>query len=108
VEQIAPVQLAIRLLLPEGSLLLQLPEIRAMIEPFDARGLCYRWQNGDGKLDALCASIQETIKREERHRRSRWEIFRKIWELAQAGEFPVDAPMVSRATIPYLTEPWYC
>jgi radical SAM superfamily enzyme YgiQ (UPF0313 family) len=108
VDQIAPVQLAIRLLLPEGSLLLQLPEIRAMIEPFDPRGLCYRWRNADSRLDALCASVQETIKREERHRKSRWEIFRKIWELAQAGEFPVDAPMVSRTTIPYLTEPWYC
>jgi hypothetical protein len=85
-----------------------LPEIRAMIEPFDARGLCYRWRNADGRLDALCASIQETIKREERRRKNRWEIFRKIWELAQAGEFPVEVPMVSRATIPYLTEPWYC
>jgi radical SAM superfamily enzyme YgiQ (UPF0313 family) len=108
VEQVAPVQLAIRLLLPEGSLLLQLEEIRAMIEPFDARGLCYRWHNADRRLDALCAAIQETIKREERRRKSRWEIFQEIWELAQAGEFPVDAPMVSRATIPYLTEPWYC
>jgi radical SAM superfamily enzyme YgiQ (UPF0313 family) len=108
VEHVAPVQLAIRLLLPEGSLLLELQDIRALIEPFDARGLCYRWKNADRHLDVLCASIQETIKREERCRRSRWEIFRKIWELAQAGEFPVDAPMVSRATIPYLTEPWYC
>jgi radical SAM superfamily enzyme YgiQ (UPF0313 family) len=108
VEQVAPVQLTIRLLLPEGSLLLQLPEIRAMIEPFDARGLCYRWHNADSRLDALCVLTQETIKREERRGRSRWEIFRKVWDLAEAGEFPVDAPMVSRATIPYLTEPWYC
>ena len=108
VEQIAPVQLAIRLLLPEGSLLLELPEIRAMIEPFDARSLCYRWHNADTRMDTLCAAIQETIKRAERHRESRWEIFRKIWDLAEGGEFPVDAPMVSRATIPYLTEPWYC
>jgi hypothetical protein len=108
VEQIAPVQLAIRLLLPEGSLLLELPEIRAMIEPFDARGLCYRWHNSDPGLDTLCAAIQETIKRAERHHESRWEIFRKIWDLAGGGEFPVDAPMVSRTTIPYLTEPWYC
>jgi len=108
VDQAAPVQLTIRLLLPEGSLLLQLPEIRAMIEPFDARGLCYRWHNVDGRLDALCASIQETIKREERRSRSRWEIFRKVWDLAEGGEFPVDVPMVSRAAIPYLTEPWYC
>jgi radical SAM superfamily enzyme YgiQ (UPF0313 family) len=108
VEEVAPVQLAIRLLLPEGSLLLQLEEISAMIEPFDARGLCYRWRNADSRMDELCASIQAAIKREERRRMGRWEIFRKIWELAQMGEFPLDAPLVSRAAIPYLTEPWYC
>jgi radical SAM superfamily enzyme YgiQ (UPF0313 family) len=108
VDQIAPVQLAIRLLLPEGSLLLDLAEIRAMIEPYDTRGLCYRWHNADTRLDALCVGIQDAIKRAERHRQSRAEIFRKIWDLAETGEFPVDAPMVSRATIPYLTEPWYC
>jgi len=107
-DQVAPVQLAIRLLLPEGSLLLDLPEVRALIEPFDARALCYRWRNSDPRLDTLCASIQETIKREESRQRSRWEIFRAIWDLAQAGEFPVETPMLSRATIPYLTEPWYC
>jgi hypothetical protein len=107
-DQVAPVQLAIRLLLPEGSLLLELPEIRALIEPFDERGLCYRWKNADGRLDALCASIQETIKRAERRGQGRWEIFRKIWDVARAGEFPPDAPRVSRAAIPYLTEPWYC
>ena len=108
VEQVAPVQFAIRLLLPEGSLLLELPEVRAMIEPFDPRSLCYRWRNADPCLDALCQSIQEAVKRAERRRQSRREIFQKVWELAEAGEFPVDAPMVSRATIPYLTEPWYC
>jgi radical SAM superfamily enzyme YgiQ (UPF0313 family) len=108
VDQVAPVQMAIRLLLPEGSLLLQLPEIRGMIEPFDARGLCYRWHNADTRVDSLWASIQEAVKRAERRRQPRWEIFRKVWDLAEAGEFPVDAPMVSRATIPYLTEPWYC
>jgi len=108
VDQVAPVQLAIRLLLPEGSLLLELPEVREMIEPFDPRALCYRWRNVDPQLDALWASIQETVKRGELRHRSRWEIFRKVWDLAGSGEFPVDAPMVSRATIPYLTEPWYC
>jgi radical SAM superfamily enzyme YgiQ (UPF0313 family) len=104
---IAPIQLAIRLLLPEGSLLLDLPEIRGMIEPFDPRGLCYPWRNGDPAVDALCAGIQELIKREERRRTPRGEIFRRIWDLAGASEFP-DVALVSRATIPYLTEPWYC
>ncbi len=105
--QIAPIQLAIRLLIPEGSLLLKLPEIRNLVGLFDARALYYPWRNSDAALDVLCGKIQETIKREEKRRTPRAEIFRQIWELAENGEFP-DIPMASRATIPYLTEPWYC
>jgi radical SAM superfamily enzyme YgiQ (UPF0313 family) len=105
--QVAPIQLAIRLLIPEGSLLLELPEIRGIAGPFDARALCYPWHSTDPALDALQAQIQETIKRAERRRAGRVEVFREIWELAGAGPFP-EVPMAARATIPYLTEPWYC
>jgi len=107
-EQVAPIQLAIRLLIPEGSLLLELAEVGRLIGPFDARALCYPWRNADPAVDALCGGIQSVIKTEEKHKAGRGEIFRKIWDLAQAGQFPLDAPMASRATIPYLTEPWYC
>jgi hypothetical protein len=95
-------------LIPEGSLLLEMPEIRGMVEPFDARALCYPWRNRDSGLDVLHASMQELIKHEERRRATRREIFRSIWNLAEAGPFPEDEPRPSRATIPYLTEPWYC
>jgi hypothetical protein len=105
--QVAPIQLAIRLLIPAGSLLLDQPDVRAMIDPFDPRALCYPWHHEDPKIDGLCTAIQETIKRAERRRETRGEIFRKIWDLAGAGEFP-DVPLADRATIPYLTEPWYC
>jgi radical SAM superfamily enzyme YgiQ (UPF0313 family) len=105
--QVAPIQLAIRLLIPEGSLLLELPEIRDRIEPFDPRGLCYPWRHEDERVDELCSAIQQTIKREERRKTPRSEIFRKIWDMAGAGDFP-DIPLPDRATIPYLTEPWYC
>jgi hypothetical protein len=105
--QVAPIQTAIRLLIPEGSLLLQLPEIRAQIEPFDAKALAYPWRNADPSLDALCISVQNLIKREEKHRTPRHVLFRRIWDLAEGGEFP-DVPLADRATIPYLTEPWYC
>ncbi|MGO9256023.1 MAG: CUAEP/CCAEP-tail radical SAM (seleno)protein [Bryobacteraceae bacterium] len=107
VEQVAPIQLAIRLLIPEGSLLMELPEVRALVEPFDPRALVYPWRNQDAELDRLAAAIQETIKREERRQAGRGEIFRRIWDLAQAGDFP-QTPLPARATIPYLTEPWYC
>jgi radical SAM superfamily enzyme YgiQ (UPF0313 family) len=105
--QITPIQLAIRLLIPEGSLLLELEEIRQLVGLFDARALYYPWRNPDPGVDALCGRIQDIIKREEKRRTPRAEIFRQIWGLAEAGEFP-DIPLVSRAAIPYLTEPWYC
>jgi radical SAM superfamily enzyme YgiQ (UPF0313 family) len=105
--QVAPIQLAIRLLIPEGSLLLELQDVRGMIEPFDPRALCYPWRHEDPEVDRLCAGIQETIKREERRKAPRSAIFRRIWDLASAGDFP-EIPLADRATIPYLTEPWYC
>ncbi len=81
--------------------------MRALVGLFDARALSYPWRNPDPALDQLCAAIQETIKREEKRRTPRSEIFRQIWNLADAGHFP-DLPLLDRATIPYLTEPWYC
>jgi radical SAM superfamily enzyme YgiQ (UPF0313 family) len=107
-EQVAPIQLAIRLLIPESSLLLELAEVTRMIGLFDGRGLCYPWHNEDPAVDRLCTEIQALIKAEEKRRTGRGEVFRKIWDLAQAGKFPLDTAMPSRATIPYLTEPWYC
>ena len=106
-DQVAPIQLAIRLLIPEGSLLLGLPEVRNMVGPFDERALCYPWRNPDPCVDALSSAMQAKIKHAEQSGRARKEIFREIWGLAGGGAFP-NRPMAARATIPYLTEPWYC
>jgi radical SAM superfamily enzyme YgiQ (UPF0313 family) len=106
-DRVPPVQLSIRLLIPAGSLMLDLPEIRAMIEPFDPRGLFYPWRNSDPEVDRLAAGVQDIVKRGDRRKTPRASLFRQIWELAAAGEFP-DLVLADRATIPYLTEPWYC
>lgn len=106
VENVSPIQLAIRLLIPAGSLLLELPEIREIVGPFDAAALSYRWRHGDPAVDELCTEVQGLIQREERHKAGRAEIFAKIWELAH--ERTPDFHLASRATIPYLNEPWYC
>jgi radical SAM superfamily enzyme YgiQ (UPF0313 family) len=108
IDQVAPIQLAIRLLIPESSLLLELPEIREMVGPFDARLLCYPWRHASPALDRLCASLQDLIKQEDRRHGTRPETFRKISALASGAQFPTEEPRVSRAAIPYLTEPWYC
>ena len=107
VEQVAPVQLAIRLLIPAGSLLFELPEVRSILQPFDDTGLCYPWRAKDNAVDGLHAAVQDLIQKEERRRAARSEIFRQIWDLSGCGDFP-EMALAARATIPYLTEPWYC
>ena len=69
VDQVAPIQLAIRLLIPEGSLLLELPEVRTMIEPFDPRRRCaIRGSIPIRRWTRSAPAIQELIKREERQK----------------------------------------
>ncbi len=90
--KVAPVQLAIRLLMPPGSLLLELPEVRADGRAIRRRGLCYPWKNSDARVDALVARINETVRSGEKRKASRGEIFREDRELADAGEW-AESPM---------------
>ena len=106
-EQVAPVQLTIRLLIPQGSLLMELSEVREMVQPFDAAGLCYPWTNRDERVDGLWRRVTEAVRVTEKRELSRSQIFREVAALAGAREW-APAPLVSRAAIPFLTEPWYC
>ncbi|MFB3827259.1 MAG: CUAEP/CCAEP-tail radical SAM (seleno)protein [Bryobacteraceae bacterium] len=99
VENVAPVQLAMRLLITNGSPLLELPEIRAIIGPFDRETLAYPWSHA---LDGLCREAQQTIR--ESNGASRTAFFGRLWSRLYA-ETP---PLRDRAAIPYMTEPWYC
>src|ERR1035437_6304177 len=51
VEAVPSIQLCIRLLVPEGSYLLQLPGFREMIEAFDTKLLGYPWRHADAGVD---------------------------------------------------------
>jgi radical SAM superfamily enzyme YgiQ (UPF0313 family) len=114
VESVAPIQLAIRLLIPAGSRLLELPEVPEMIGPFDEEALLYPWSHVDPRVDQLCAEIQRQVHADEKLKRSRAPIFENIWEAAhRAPGLSVVAErahplLVVRAAIPYLNEPWYC
>ena len=108
VEEVAPIQLAIRLLIPEGSLLLELPEIRNRVGPFDPQALCYPWRNADPEVDRLAAAVLALVQKTNGRAVLRGALFRHIAEIAKAGAIFDEAPRIARATIPYLTEPWYC
>jgi radical SAM superfamily enzyme YgiQ (UPF0313 family) len=114
VEHVAPIQLAIRLLIPAGSRLLELAEVREMIGAFDEAQLVYPWKHSEPRIDELCHKIQERVARGEKNGDTRWGIFERVWALAhEMADLPV-APipesdaLVARAAVPYLTEPWYC
>ncbi len=57
VEHVAPIQLAIRLLITEGSRLLELPDIRQAIGPFNVQSLTYPWRHQDERVDDLQAAL---------------------------------------------------
>ena len=111
-EAVAPIQLAIRLLIPAGSRLLELGEVRGMVEPFDEAGLVYPWKHADQRVDEMCDEVQSIVARADKFKKSRSETFARIREAAfrAAGRAMEDAApvLVARAAIPYLNEPWYC
>ena len=115
IEQAPPIQLAIRLLVPAGSRLLELDELKSVIGAFDARALSYPWKNPDQRVDELQKELEAAVQDASKRKISRSATFEIIWKLLQRSkqeERPLPIPPVppsqNRATIPYLTEPWYC
>ena len=111
VDEVSPIQLAIRLLLPHGSRLLALDEMRAHVGAFDPETLAYRWSHADPEVDALQRDVMAMVG--TRLTANRRAVFDEVHALAcaRAGlERPAANPRPARdrATVPYLNEPWYC
>ena len=108
VESVPPVQLTIRLLVPQGSRLLELPGFAGRLAPFDAKLLGYPWRHPDPRVDRLQQDVQQLVSRNERLERS--EIFAAVWRMAhEAARKPVPSiGATSGKATPRLSEPWYC
>ena len=112
-ENVAPIQLAIRLLIPAGSRLLELPEVNAMVGRFDSAALVFPWKHEDARVDALAREISQLAQRGDSLKLSRTEIFSHIRRAAYsaAGNLAPNGALHSAeksAPVPYLDEPWYC
>jgi hypothetical protein len=108
VDHVAPIQLAIRLLVPDGSRLLELPELGAYLGKFDPATLSYPWTHADPRVDALHRDV--TVLVGTRLTSDRRAIFDEIRTLAheRAELPPPDAVAGGSIAVPYLNEPWYC
>jgi len=115
---VAPIQLAIRLLVTGDSALLELPDIRAIVEPFDPASLTWPWRHADGRVDVLQRDVMGLV--DAMRHASRAEVFAEIVQLARgvgSGGLDNSGPGARHsqprrqqpaATPPFLTEAWYC
>jgi radical SAM superfamily enzyme YgiQ (UPF0313 family) len=104
VENVASVQLVLRLLVTPGSRLLELDDLP--VGAFDAKSLVYPWKHPNPQVDALASQAFQAVARLQKQLRTRSEIFREIASLV--GMPLENFDLVPRAAVPYLDEPWYC
>ena len=109
VDHVAPIQLAIRLLVPEGSRLLDLDDMRARVGSFDAVTLAYPWVHADPRVDDLQREIARLAGvTSAADRRATFDQIAAI-AYARAGRPPrVASSRGQRSFVPQLSEPWYC
>jgi len=110
VESVPPVQLTIRLLVPEGSYLLKLPGFKEKLQAFDPALLGYPWVHHDPRVDRLQQHLQAEVARCEKQGLARREVFAAIWRMAHeaAGRPAPNLAGNLGSPIPRLSEPWYC
>ncbi|HUH07534.1 MAG TPA: CUAEP/CCAEP-tail radical SAM protein [Egibacteraceae bacterium] len=111
VANVDPVQYSIRLLLPEGSLLLDVAELEPHLGPYDAERLSYQWTPADPRTDALQVEIAALAERFAATGEAIRDAFLAIDGAvrAAAGRPPMDpASLGDCENRPRLTEPWFC
>ncbi|HUO45224.1 MAG TPA: CUAEP/CCAEP-tail radical SAM protein [Acidimicrobiia bacterium] len=101
-ESTDPVQLAIRLLVPEGSLLLSLPGISDLLDGYDSLLLTHTWNSPDPAIDDLQQQLSALA---EQGSQDSWATLMKMWTLVSPG---VSTPASSGRSAPRLTEAWFC
>ena len=111
VDNVDPVQYSIRLLVPEGSLMLELADMRAAVRGYNAQRLSWEWEAFDRAADQLQREIAALVER--RAGEPAKAVFPEVRALVSAatGEPAVPVELVSRgpaAARPRLSEPWFC
>lgn len=108
-DAVAPVQLAIRLLVTATSPLLELPDVASATAGFDPASLTWPWHHDDRRVDELQTDVMRLVAATSGHPRP--PVFAAIRELAYA--YAGHAPPLQEARpdnlpTPRLDEPWYC
>jgi hypothetical protein len=106
VGNVDPIQYTIRLLLPEGSLLLDHPDMAPYLGPYDAERGSYTWTSADPAMDALQHSLAALVEDAVATGQELAATYNAIRERCGLAPVAVDGEAARR--IPRLTEPWFC
>jgi hypothetical protein len=128
-EDVAPIQLAIRLLVTADSALLELDEIHGVVDVFDPDSLTYPWRHANPAVDELQTAIMRLVSSlSAAPRRDAFEAIDAVAREAaqilppEGGSHrngDVASAFLGRrslgeggrrkeTTVPHMTEAWYC
>jgi len=115
-QEVDPVQLSLRLLVPPGSLLLAAPDLARYLGPLDEPAASYRWSHPDPRMDRLEADVAALVEAATADGEAPVATFTRIHRLAaEAAGAPDEAARASgplargrRPAPPHLTEAWFC
>ena len=114
IDHVDPVQYAVRLLIPPGSLLLQRPAVQPFLGPLDQAAFSYRWTHPDPRMDELHRTVTLLVEKAAKADADPALTFEHIRALAAAvrdGREPTAVTCrlsPTRSRSPRLTEPWFC
>ena len=113
-DQVDPVQLTLRLLVPPGSLLLGRPGFRRHERGLDPAAFLHRWEHPDPRLDGLQRELASVVEADHAAEEDPLRTFHRVREAAgRALDVPVPPvpeipPPNVRRRPPRLTESWFC
>ena len=114
IDHVEPVQYALRLLVPPGSLLVDSAAMRPYLGALEEGTFSYRWEHPDPRMDALQEAVMARVTRAAETREDPAVTFDQVRALANeaAGAAVARAAAAQlaadRPRPPRLTEPWFC
>jgi radical SAM superfamily enzyme YgiQ (UPF0313 family) len=114
IDHVDPVQYAVRLLIPPGSLLLQRPAVQPFLGGLDQAAFSYHWTHPDPRMDELHRAVSSLVEKAAKTDADPALTFEQVRELASAVRDRREPTAVTcrlsptRSRSPRLTEPWFC
>jgi hypothetical protein len=103
-----PIQLTIRLLIPDGSLMLGLPELTPHLRGYDSELLGFQWEPTDPRMDSLQQELAAIVEAGDTAGTSDLVTMRSLVEVI-GRHTGIAMPVVPDTEVaPRLTESWFC